>query len=120
MDGSCNVFLQIAHESNEVDHDHTATAFHFLTSIFLLVVVDGVVAVVVGATALSVSMASSETISILSIVLLCAFFEVSFLSRTQQQTTFQNLGFYKNPKQLFFDTRWKKKDFSRDERFTIL
>ena len=68
------MFLQIAHESNEVDHDHTATAFHFLTSIFLLVVVDGVVAVVVGATALSVSMASSETISILSVVLLCAFF----------------------------------------------
>lgn len=85
MDGSCNVFLQIAHESNEVDHDHTATAFHFLTSIFLLVVgvvVVAAVAVVVGATALSVSMASSETISILSVVLLCAFFEVSFLSRT--------------------------------------
>jgi len=68
MDGSCNVFLQIAHESNEVDHDHTATAFHFLTSIFLFV--DGgvvvaaaaVVVVVVGAA----SMASSETIVISS------------------------------------------------------
>jgi len=35
IDGSCNVFLQIAHESNDVDHDQTATAFHFFTSIFL-------------------------------------------------------------------------------------
>ena len=106
MDGSCNVFLQIAHESNEVDHDHTATAFHFLTSIFLLVVgvvvVVVAVAVVVGATALSVSMASSETISILSVVLLCAFFEVSFLGHNNKHP-FQNLGFYINPK-FFFDS----------------
>ena len=35
IDGSCNVFLHIAHESNDVDHDQTATAFHFFTSIFL-------------------------------------------------------------------------------------
>jgi len=35
IDGSCNVFLQIAHESKDVDHDQTATAFHFFTSIFL-------------------------------------------------------------------------------------
>ena len=35
IDGSCNVFLHIAHRSNDVDHDQTATAFHFFTSIFL-------------------------------------------------------------------------------------
>jgi len=66
IDGSCNVFLQIAHESNEVDHDHTATAFHFFTSIFLLLppVVPAAAAPRAVAPPLSASMASS-TISLM-------------------------------------------------------
>jgi len=98
MDGSCNVFLQIAHESNEVDHDHTATAFHFLTSIFLFV--DGVVvvaAVVVVVVVGAASMASSETIVISSSSarFFSSLFEASCVSVSR--TTFQNLGFQDKP-----------------------
>mmetsp|Transcript_9594 Transcript_9594/g.40198 ORF Transcript_9594/g.40198 Transcript_9594/m.40198 type:complete len:314 (+) Transcript_9594:222-1163(+) len=32
MDGSCRELRQIAHVSVQMDHDHTATAFHFFTS----------------------------------------------------------------------------------------
>eukprot|EP00740_Mantoniella_antarctica_P014078 CAMPEP_0181367412 /NCGR_PEP_ID=MMETSP1106-20121128/11379_1 /TAXON_ID=81844 /ORGANISM="Mantoniella antarctica, Strain SL-175" /LENGTH=70 /DNA_ID=CAMNT_0023483137 /DNA_START=407 /DNA_END=619 /DNA_ORIENTATION=- len=32
MLGSCKLLRQMAHVSVQMDHDHTATAFHFFTS----------------------------------------------------------------------------------------
>ena len=65
IDGSCNVFLQIAHESNDVDHDQTATAFHFFTSIFLFGCwfVGCIVVAVVSMGAAAASMVVTTTLS---------------------------------------------------------